>query len=131
MRLLGIDWGEKRIGLSLGDTDSNLAIPYGVIENNQREDVLSTIRKLISTENIELIVAGEPVSMSGQSSPQTYKVKEFINWLKDKLSIRIETIDERLTTKRSQLDPGIAKRSSDELAAMYLLQDYLDRLKDN
>ncbi len=129
MRLLGIDWGEKRIGLALGDLVSGLAVPYGVIQADNQEDILSAIKKLIAAENIELIVVGEPKSMSGQNSPQTDKAQEFIRWLKDSLSVKVETMDERLTTKRSQLDQGTAKRSPDELAAMYLLQDYLERLK--
>ncbi|MFH1111558.1 MAG: Holliday junction resolvase RuvX [Patescibacteria group bacterium] len=127
MKILALDWGEQRTGLAIGYTESKLALPFGVIAEAETLELIKKIIKIIKEEEIELLLVGEPKTMSGGDSKQTKKVQEFVQNLKQELTIKVELMDERLTTKRASGPSSLPTRSNDELAAMYLLQDYLDR----
>ena len=122
-KYLGIDWGEKRIGLSLGNASTKMATPYGVV--NSRKELL----EIIKTEEIDEIVLGVPISLSGNK----YLGEEFEKFhifLKEKTGLKIQTVDERLSSKAADSLPGTkkTKASRDAIAAMLILQTYLDRL---
>lgn len=127
MKVLALDIGDKRTGVAVGDTDHKLALPHGVIESRDTSDLVNQVATLVDQEKVELLVVGEPKSLSGQASEQTNKTKLIANQLKEKLAIKVILFDERLTTGRANVPASLPKRRVDELAAMYLLQDYLEK----
>lgn len=135
MKILAVDYGEKRIGLALGDTESKLALPYGVLERQADELVLERLQQILLAEDIGLVVVGEPVTLGHKASQQTQTTRAFADFLKAHLAIPVALCDERFTSQRADAamrGAGAPTRSRDELAAMFILQDYLERptLKD-
>ncbi|MBI5465673.1 MAG: Holliday junction resolvase RuvX [Candidatus Kerfeldbacteria bacterium] len=127
MKVLAIDYGQKRVGLALGDSSLFLALPYGVLQRQNDELLLEQLSKIVSAEGVDTVIVGEPLSLSGQASKQTATCRAFAEFLKTNLSVAVEMFDERLTSKRADMPRSAARvRSRDELAAMFLLQDYLD-----
>jgi len=127
MKALAIDYGEKRVGLAVGDNSTGLALPFGVLQRTSDELLLEQLVKVINEEAIDTVVVGEPLSLSGQATSQTATCRNFASFLKANLKIAVEMFDERLTSRRADMPfQGVKTRSRDELAAMFLLQDYLD-----
>ncbi len=131
---MGIDFGERRIGLSITDELLIMARPYRVIDAKE-EEPLKAIIDIVSSENVCLIVIGNPIHLSGQESELSLKVKEFANELKMKLPKDIEIVlyDERFTSKMAErmlanrgVDLHKNKKEIDLYAATLLLQEYLD-----
>ena len=120
---MGIDWGEKRIGLSLGDSLTKTATPFKVV-NNQEE-----IIKIIEEEEIDVVVVGQPLKMSG-SGQLSADFLLFLETLKVKLNVPVEIIDERLSSKAADSLIGDKKTKAprDAVAAMLILQSYFDRI---
>ena len=122
-KYLGIDWGEKRIGLALGNNENKLASPFCVVA--QASEVINTINK----EKIDYLIIGQPVKMSGAKDNFTEGFEEFLNFIKNNCDIPVELIDERLTSKAADALSGTkkTKASRDSLAAMLILQSYFDK----
>ncbi|TES97481.1 Holliday junction resolvase RuvX, partial [Patescibacteria group bacterium] len=97
MRLLGIDFGSKYIGLALSDPLKSLARPFKTIPSNDK--LLEEIKKICQEEEVEKIILGLPKSMDGSLGPQGEKTLKFKKELEDFLAIPIELEDERLTSK--------------------------------
>ena len=131
MRVLGLDVGDRRIGLALSDPTGLLASPIGVVERGPSDlaDIVS-----VSEENeVAEIVVGLPLSMSGDSGRQAGKVRAFIRDLKSQTELPIKTVDERLSTVQAQgmLHQSERRRRGDRgqldaAAAAIILQTYLD-----
>ena len=121
MRYLGIDWGEARIGLAIGDSELKIASPFKVVGD------ISEVLKIIKEEDIDIVVLGKPVKMSGENKFLD-SFKEFYKKL-DKI-IKVELSDERLTSKEADALPGTkkTKASQDAIAAMLTLQNFFDRV---
>ncbi len=119
---LGIDWGEKRIGLAVGDSEMKIASPFIVVEN------LNDILDVIEEELIEEIVIGKPYQLSSIDFQLSSEFTSFLNDLKSKVKIPVHEFDERLTSKAadSRIGDKKTKASRDAIAAMIILQDYLD-----
>ena len=130
MRYLGIDYGDKKIGLAFGDSEAGVAVPLDVIKNS--DSMLQNIADRIKSEAIDQVVVGVPLStVEGPGSPQLEKTRQFIKELRHFVSIPVHEEDERYTTTESirlQREEG-AEASDDALAAMLVLQAYLDNLK--
>lgn len=127
MKILGLDYGDARIGVALGDSDHGLATPLTIIENVSIEQTLVAIQKLITEESCEQIVVGWPLTMSGQESGQTQKTKVFVDYLKSQLTIPVDIMDERFTTQVAASMTALASREHDDAeAAAAMLQMYLD-----
>lgn len=132
MRYLGIDYGDKKIGLAFGDDEANVAVPLEVIVN-QGEATLQDLAGKIETEAIDRIVVGVPLStVEGPGSPQLEKTRQFIFDLQKVVpTIQIVEEDERYSTAESirlQREQG-ATAEEDAIAAMLILQAYLDQQK--
>jgi putative Holliday junction resolvase len=138
MRVLGVDVGERRIGLAISDRTRTLATPLSTItvhtgaEGVQR--VLQEIERLSSEEDglIEVVV-GLPVRLDGRPTEQTPRVHTFIETLRSRTAVRIVTADERLTSREAESrlairdkDWRVRKKKLDAAAAAIMLQDYLD-----
>ncbi len=128
MNILALDYGEKRIGIAKGSTETKIALPFLIIDNNGDDFVISKILDIVSKEDIELLIIGLPIGLSGKNTKQTEVINNFIKTIENKIEIPIITIDERLTTKNANsLFNDKKKRRVDDIAAMIMLQNYLDK----
>jgi putative Holliday junction resolvase len=99
MRILSLDYGEKRIGLAITDRENIMAIPFGMIENN--DSISENILKLIKENDIGRIVIGRPVNLKGQPGYQAEIVESFVSNILKSYDLPISIIDERFTSKIS------------------------------
>ena len=130
-RLLGLDIGEKRIGVAISDELGMIASPLMTI--NATGDVLAEMRTLITKYDIPLIVVGLPVGLSGREGPQAKKVRAVADALAADLGIDIVYSDERLSSTVAEaalISQGTRrdkrKQQIDSMAAAVILQGYLD-----
>ncbi|MGL4606810.1 MAG: Holliday junction resolvase RuvX [Eubacteriaceae bacterium] len=133
-RVLGIDVGDKRIGIAVTDPLQITAQGVMTLKRKTREDDLLAFQGLIDHYEIKKIVAGLPMNMDGSESAQTRKTINFCQFIKKRLKVEIIYIDERLTSSWSEkiLIEGNVKRKDrkefiDTLAAQMILQSYMDR----
>lgn len=130
MNLLGIDYGKKRIGLAIGDSETNIALPFGILKNQGEDFVIQEIKKICRSKGVEKVIIGVPITLSGAVGLQAKEVLKFVNFLKNNLSVAVETEDERFTSAmvdKLMAESGVKER--DAVAAMIILQSYLDRKK--
>ena len=132
-RILGLDYGERRIGLALSDPLGIIAKPLTVIDRQKTADHISKISEIISERKVTSIVVGLPLTLKGQYSKQTEIVLDYIEQLKADLKIPILTVDERLSSiaakkslQEQSVKTGHEKGRVDETAAAIFLQEYLD-----
>jgi putative Holliday junction resolvase len=135
MRILGIDFGEKRIGVAISDPLGLTAQGVMVIgKSDTYEKDIKELNKIIKKyDGVDEIVVGLPKTMRGEIGPQAQKVLEFIEVLKQKFKLKITAWDERLTTveaERTLISAGLSREKRrkviDKSAAAYILQSYLD-----
>ena len=132
-RILGIDFGSVRVGLSLSDLTQTIAKPFDTIKYKNLDDLLSQLKIIIDNNQVNKLVIGIPLNMKGQDTKQTLKVKEFVSFLKQNISIEIRLIDERLSSIEAEkamramnIKTGHNKGRIDKIAASVILQEYLD-----
>ncbi len=137
MRSLGLDIGEKRIGVALSDSLGIMAGALTVIERATDEAAVQQIVDLVLENEVERIVVGMPRSLDGSLGKQAQAVQSFVDLLKENTDIPVVTWDERLSTvaaERALLETGMKrdkrKKHRDSLAAAFILQGYLDREKN-
>ena len=136
-RLLGVDMGTKRIGISICDENRKIATPLETIEFINIKDLCLRLRELILENNIKGIIFGLPLNMDGTEGPSAQSVKDKIKLIYKDLEIPTVLWDERLSTVgsfnlSSQLDVNVSKRvkNIDQNSATFILQgvlDYLDK----
>jgi putative pre-16S rRNA nuclease len=127
MRILAIDHGTARAGCAISDPSGTLARPLDVIEPPDP----AAVARLVSENEVELVVVGLPVSLSGDEGPQAELAREFRNALAEIVDVPVETYDERLTTRMAQTTARAgATAPPDALAAAHLLESYLDSRGD-
>jgi putative Holliday junction resolvase len=133
-RVLGIDFGEKRLGLALSDESRTLASPLAVYERKDLQSDLRFLRDLILRYQITEIVLGLPLNMDGSLGPKAQQVLEFKRALEESLKLPVHTFDERFTTaeaERALLEANMSRRKRkakrDALAAVLILQGYLQQ----
>ena len=132
-RVLGIDYGERRIGLALSDPMGIIAKPFRIIDRKITPDYISEILNISKENNANIIVVGLPLTLRGEESKQTKVVKKFIEELTQLGKIPVVPVDERyssIAAKRSLQEQGVKtgheKGRVDETAAAIILQEYLD-----
>lgn len=128
-RILGIDYGTKRIGLALGDEEQKIALPFDVLQN--KVGFIGKLRRIIEDEKIYRLVVGIPLNMSGKDSKKTGEARKFIQLLESNFNLAVITEDERLSSKMadSLFKEYRQKYDRDAIAAMVILQGYLDKIK--
>lgn len=121
-KYLGIDWGEKRIGLATADSETDLALPLKTVSNP------SEVLGVIVEEEIDEIIIGSPRKMSGEPADNPLW-DNFVSELRSRCSKPIHFFDERLSSLAADALAGQEneKAGRDEVAATIILQDYLDR----
>jgi putative Holliday junction resolvase len=133
-RIMGLDIGDKRIGVALSDPLCIMAGALAVIERTTDKAAVKQIVDLACENEVECIVVGMPRSLDGSLGKQAQAVQSFIDLLKKRTDIAVVTWDERLSTvaaERTLLEMGMKrdkrKKHRDSLAAAFILQGYLDR----
>jgi putative Holliday junction resolvase len=134
MRALGLDLGTKRIGVAVSDRSGTIASPLTVLERGRsRRDDHARIAELVRTEEVECVVVGLPLSLSGAAGPAAQAARVEAEQLATVVGVPVETHDERLTTvtaERSLAAGGVrgpARRQRvDKVAAAVILQSWLD-----
>jgi putative Holliday junction resolvase len=136
MRTLGLDVGDKRIGVAISDPDNILATPLTTVMNDNNDRAIERILDIVNEYNIKQIVVGLPYSLDGSTGIQAEKTKVFIEGLSNKTEATIHFCDERLSTvaaERLLRNAGVKKEKikerRDAAAAAYVLQGYIDNLK--
>lgn len=136
MRLMGLDVGDKTIGVAVSDLLGITAQGVETIKRTGNKVAINRLRELISEKNITKLVVGLPKNMNGTLGPQGQKVLSFVDKIKEKIDIEVVLWDERLTTVAAEkmlisADVSRKKRKKviDKIAAVYILQGYLDSNK--
>jgi len=128
MRYLGIDYGEKRIGIAVSDPYGRIAFPKKVIFNRGNQMVTAQLKLLLEEENISEIIVGLPLNLDGSESEESRKVRAFVEELKKDIHLPIRFENEMLTTHLVE-QYGVKREHSNEAAAAVILQSYLDKLQ--
>lgn len=135
MKILAIDYGQKRLGIAISDALGITAQPQPWIPHGQK--MFDEIRALIDKNEISEIVIGLPLTLKGTSSQMTLEVEEFSKKLSQVVTIPIALQDERFSTMESEkilisADVSREKRKDarDSMVASIILQDYLERKKN-
>ncbi len=130
MRSLGLDLGDKRIGVALSDAGGILASPLMIINCKDTKADMEAIVSIIDQNQVEQVIAGLPLSMDGSISKQAEIVRAFVEKLRNYTEVPIDFRDERLSTvSAKRLMRGIRKTGKtgyDAIAAALILQSYLD-----
>ena len=131
--LLGLDLGEKRIGVAFVPAGTTIAFPVKTIEVKGREQVLAQIQKLIAEHKAEKVVVGLPVTLKGEMGIAAQKRVQEVEWYQSRIPVPMVMWDERLSSKEVErmligADVRREKRKEviDMLAAQRILQNYLD-----
>lgn len=132
-RILGIDYGERRVGLAISDPLNIIAKPFKTIDRKFLPDFIEEILNVIVENKVNRIVVGIPLNMKGFDSKQTLIVRKFIEELKLKTNFPIHLLDERLSSKSAEQSlilqnksPSRNKGNIDSTAACLILQEFLD-----
>jgi putative Holliday junction resolvase len=133
MRVLGLDIGDRRIGIALSDALGLTAQRLMVLERRNLSTDLEAIRALVATHHAERVVVGLPLTMRGERGVQAKKVAAFIDSLQRAVPVPVQPLDERLTTVQGQraltaMNTSARKRKQliDQVAAQLILQHFLD-----
>ncbi|HPJ76258.1 MAG TPA: Holliday junction resolvase RuvX [Clostridia bacterium] len=137
MIIIGIDYGEKRIGVAKSDPLGLLAHGITTIEwDRDIEKPINQIQQIVIQHNVEKIVLGLPLNMDDTEGEKAIKVRDFADVLKKRINIPVEFYDERLSTVEAHdiihmqgKKTGKNKKRIDMVAACVILQSYLDNIK--
>ena len=125
MRVLALDYGAARTGVAVSDATGTLARPVCVVARAAAEPGLERLAELVAEHEAELVVVGLPLTLKGEHGEQARETAAFVEALRGRLDVPVETEDERFTTTLAQQTGGRAPE--DALAAAHLLQGCLER----
>ncbi len=129
MKILGLDYGQARVGLAVGDEEIRVAVGKGILEGLSQNNLIEKIRAIVKLEEIDKVLVGLPLNMSGEETEMTEEVKLFVEKLRHNLEAPVQTIDERLSSKMADnlLREKKGEKKQDQVAAQIFLQNYLDQ----
>lgn len=136
MRIIGLDLGNRTVGVALSDYLGIIANPVGTFrfEEQDLDTALELVEKVIKENQVEKIVLGLPKNMNGTIGPQAEYCLKFKEMLEEKTKLEVVMIDERLTSRqadvimlKADMSRQKRKKNVDKLAATIILQTYLDR----
>ncbi len=137
VRLLGLDMGSKRIGVSICDEYQSIATPFKTINKINLNQLIDEIKTIVKENDIKGIIIGNPINMDGSEGPSSQSIKDTCRIISENLDLPISLWDERLSTVgafnlSSQLDVNISKRvkNIDQNAATFILQGAIDYLNN-
>jgi len=129
MKILGMDIGDRRIGIAITDKDRKLSIPHSVINNDRSFE--QNLDRILEENIIDKIVVGMPYTLKGEIGKQGKKVIDFVDKNIINSGIEIIYMDERFTSKIpliNSIDKKKIKKQIDKFSAALILQNYLDRI---
>jgi putative holliday junction resolvase len=133
-RIMGIDYGEKRVGIAVSDPMRIFSKPFTVLQNNK--NIFDKLKKIIREQDVQKIVLGLPVHPDGNESEKTEEVKQFAIELKGQINTPLIFFDERYTTQDARkilITEGCSiedsKQKIDMYAASVILKNYLESTK--
>ena len=133
-RIIGLDVGDKAVGVALSDASGTIATPLAVLE---RKHFMRDIKKIITDNKIASIVVGLPIGMDGSKGPRYQSVKAFAKNMQKEIDLPVDFQDERYSSRvveNMMLEADLSRKRrnelSDKLAAAYILQGYLDIAKN-
>lgn len=133
MRALALDIGQKRVGIAFGDTERRIAMPVCILALADIEAMTPAFRRVVEDYEPDLLVAGRPLTMSGEPGPQAQRVEGIARGVAKRLGLNLEFMDERLSSiqaKRILQEQGLNERQMrgklDSIAASLFLQTWLD-----
>jgi len=124
VKVLALDFGSARTGVAVSDPTGTLARPVGVVERAATDSGLDRLVELIRVEEAERVVVGMPLTLRGEHGEQAQETAEFVEALRLRVGVPVETFDERFTTDLAEQTPSDA--SLDARAAAHLLSSYLE-----
>lgn len=126
-RVLALDYGSARCGCALSDPTGTIATPIEPVLKPASKRGVTALAALVADEQVERVIVGLPLSLSGMETDQTRETRHFAQRLERRLgaTVAVEMHDERFTTKIAQRDAG-SRASEDSRAAAHLLQSWLD-----
>ena len=122
---MALDFGSARTGVAVSDATGTLARPVCVVERASTEPGLDRLAALVAEHEAELVVVGLPLTLRGERGEQARATEVFVETLRDRLKVSVETYDERFTTTLAQ--QSCARAPEDAVAAAHLLQGWLER----
>ena len=132
MRYLGIDFGLKRIGLAITDPQGKVALAYKTLHKKNREELFTSILKIIEEKNVQAIVVGLPYGLEGQETLTTRQARNFSQSLKRRTGLPVHTCNEALSSQEAQnrlkaagIKPGKLKDLLDQESAAVILESFL------
>lgn len=127
MRVLALDYGSARCGCALSDPTGTIVTPIELVERPATRRGLAALRRLVEDREVERVIVGLPLSLSGGDSEQTREARSFASRLSRALGERVpvELHDERFTTRLAQTAEGAHVASEDSRAAAHLLESWL------
>ena len=136
-RLLGIDLGTKRIGISISDYNQKIATPLQTLEKSKQVKFIDELESIIEENDIKGIIIGNPINMNGTYGKSSQSAKDTAINISNKFNIPVSLWDERLSTVgafnlSSELDVNVSKREKDidKFAAAFILQGALDFIQN-
>ena len=137
IRLIGLDLGSKRIGISICDEKQSIATPFKTINKTNTNDLINQLKVLINENNIKGIIIGNPINMDGSLGKSSQSVNDIANYITKSIDLPVCLWDERLSTVAAfnlsnQLDVNVSKREKkiDQNAAAFILQGAIDYLNN-
>jgi len=125
MKVVALDFGSARTGVAVSDETGTLARPVGIVERAATPAGLDRLVELVAEHDAELVLVGLPLTLRGERGEQARETEAFVDSLRGRLTIPVETYDERFTTTLAQQSGGRAPE--DAVAAAHLLQGWLER----
>jgi len=135
VRALGLDLGSRRVGVAISDRDGRVVTPLVTLDRNRNRDADHTaIGELVTEYDVEVVVVGLPLSLDGSIGPAARAVLDEVEEMSPRLSVPVDTVDERFTTVEAEQhlrEAGVRGRNKtkviDQAAAVVLLQAWLER----
>ena len=131
--ILGIDYGEKRIGISISMLNKKIAVPHSIIEYSNKENAINEINEIVAKNKIKLVVLGIPKTLKNEIGFKAKEVLLFRDSLQKKINIDIELEDERLSTVQAlkSINKNSKNKYVDDSSAAIILNNYLEKLRLN
>ena len=137
IRIIGLDLGTKRIGVSICDENQSIATPFKTLIKKDTKQFINEIKEIVDENDVKAIIIGNPINMDGSQGKSSQSVKDIANNISKSINLPICLWDERLSTVgafkiSSQLDINVSKREKDidKNAATFILQGAIDYLSN-
>lgn len=125
MKVLALDYGAARTGVAVSDATGTIARPLGVVERAATRDGLRRLAELVREHEVERVVVGLPLTLRGEHGAQAQETERFVEALRGRLDVPVESFDERFTTRLAAATPS-GRSHEDARAAAHLLSSWLE-----